>query len=340
MSRKLVVALSAAVVSIGTAAAVQLAAASAGSQRSLRGSTRAASGSSMCGVGTTPGTYKHVIVIFMENHAYNTIYNAPSASYITGLANQCGLATNYHNVSHPSLPNYIAATTGASLAQIKKFDSDCTPSSTCDWTGNNIFYQLNLKHRKWRAYAESMPSACSKVNSGFYAPRHNPAVYETDLSNCATNDRPLGTTSSSALLKALASNTYAPAFTTVTPNLCDDMHGTSGCPSNLVLAGNNWLKQWVPKITGTPAYKSGQTAIFITWDEGEPGKGGEACATNTTDQSCHVVTIVVAPSVAKGKKVGTLFNHYSLLKSAEQLLGLSQIGQASSAASMVKPFNL
>src|SRR6202035_4095598 len=53
--------------------------------------------------------YKHVVWIWMENHSYEEIIGSAEAPYINSLAAQCGLATNYHNVSHPSLPNYIAA---------------------------------------------------------------------------------------------------------------------------------------------------------------------------------------------------------------------------------------
>jgi hypothetical protein len=334
MSKKLSVALSAVAVSVMTIVGAQPAAAHTASRN-------VAHVTSMCGVRTSPGTYKHVIVIFEENNAYGSIYKSSAAPYINSVIGKCGLATNYHNVSHPSLPNYIAATTGASYAQLAPFTPDCTPSLACDWAGNNIFHQLNTKGRRWRGYAESMPSACHMANAGFYAPRHNPAVYDTDLTNCGTNDVPLGTTSSSRLLSDFYSSSTAPAYATVTPNLCDDMHGAKGCPSGrLITAGDNWLKLWLPKITATPVYKAGHTAIFIVWDEGEPGTSYENCAANTTDQSCHVVAIVVAPSVSHRKKVATLFSHYSLLKSSEQLLGLPQIGQAVGAASMVKPFNL
>ena len=57
-------------------------------------------------------------------------------------------------------------------------------------------------------------------------------------------------------------------------------------------------------------------------------------------QSCHVPAIVIAPSVKAGTVVGTQFDHYSWLKTVEQLLGLSQIGQAKTAASMKSGFHL
>lgn len=293
----------------------------------------------MCGVTTTAPKYKHVILIMEENNSYDSIVNSSSAPFINSVISACGLATNYHNITHPSLPNYIALTTAPTLHQLNPFLPDCTPSATCDSTANNVFNQVTSRGG-WKGYAESMPSACDKSNSGFYAPRHNPAVYYTDLSGCASDDVALGKIASSPLLTDFSSEATAPAFATVTPNLCDDMHGATGCPSNLVLAGDNWLKGWLLRITATKVYAAHDTAVLIVWDEGEPGTTGENCATNTTDQSCHVAAIVVAPSVKTGTTSATLFNHYSLLKTIEDLLGVPELGEARFATSLISAFNL
>ena len=58
----------------------------------------------------------------------------------------------------------------------------------------------------------------------------------------------------------------------ITPNLCDDMHGNTGCPSTPeITQGDTWLKTNVPVIIASDAYKNGG-AIFITWDESEGGE--------------------------------------------------------------------
>jgi hypothetical protein len=64
------------------------------------------------------------------------------------------------------------------------------------------------------------------------------------------------------------------------------------------------------------------------------------CAANTTDQSCHVATIVISPSTPAGTTSATLFNHYSLLGTAEQLLGLPMPGLAASYPTMTQAFKL
>jgi phosphatidylinositol-3-phosphatase len=314
---------------LGAAAAVSVGFAASSSQPAT----------TMCGsMTTTPATYQHVVWIWMENKSYSKVIGAPGSSaasaapYLNGtLVPSCGLATNFHNVSHPSLPNYLAATSGSTHGVA----SDCSPSS-CPQSGSSIFSQLQTAKLTWRAYNESMPSNCSKSSSSLYAPKHNPAVYYTALaSTCAADDIPLGSASSGAFTTALAKNTL-PSFSFITPNLCNDTHDCS------ITTGDNWLKAWVPKIVASPAYQSGNTALFITWDEGSGGSSGEACATNTSDQSCHVATVVMTPYTPAGRKSSSLFNHYSLMKTTEQMLGLStSIGAAaSSTASMRSAFHM
>jgi len=53
-----------------------------------------------------------------------------------------------------------------------------------------------------------------------------------------------------------------------------------------------------------------------------------------------VATIVASPSTPTGTQSGALFNHYSLLRTTEELLGLPLLGMAGSASSMSSAFNL
>ncbi len=287
----------------------------------------------ICGTTTTVPKYKHVILIMEENHSYSTIIGASSAPYINALAKACGVATNYHNITHPSLPNYIAITSAAPFSQLGPFSTDCDPGGTCLSKSASLFSQTG----KWKSYVESMPSDCDHVTSGEYAARHNPAVYYTDLTTCKTDDVPLGTLTNSALLKDFSSESTAPAFSVVTPNLCDDMHDCG------VSSGDSWLSKWIPKITATTVYKAKDTAIFIIWDEGEGGSYArlENCAAHLSDVSCHVPAIVVAPSVPSGTKVATSFTHFSFVRTVDVLLGLPPLNaQAKAAATMATGFKL
>ncbi len=283
----------------------------------------APSASRPCGALMSPPTYKHVIWVWMENHSYDTIIGSSQAPYINKLAGECGLATNYHNISHPSLPNYVGATSGLGYSALQKFKPDCNPSSSCSTSAPSIFGQGET----WKAYEESMPSNCFPVNSGEYAVRHNPPPYFTSQQGCSKFDVPY-----SQLATDLTNQTL-PAFSFITPNVIDDMH------DGTIADGNNWLAANLPAIFNSPEYKNGSTAVFLTWDEGEGGTA-QKCAINTTDVGCHVVTIVISPSTKPGTKSGTLFNHYSLLGTAEQLLGLPKLGLAGSFRTMTSAFHL
>lgn len=289
----------------------------------------------ICGIVPLSSThYDHVIWIWMENHSASSIVGSSQAPYINGLANSCGLATNYHNISHPSLPNYMAATSGLGLASLNVFTSDCNVSRRCSTSAQSIFGQ----GESWKSYEESMPSDCARRNSGEYAVRHNPAAYYRRLLFCKAKrafrhgpkvsyDVPYGRLSSD-----LASNGL-PAFSFVTPNLIDDMHDGS------VQQGDTWLSQNLPTIFNSAEYRAHQVVVFVTWDEGEGGSSNN-CATNTSDVGCSVATIVASPSTPAGTQSGVLFNHYSLLLTTEQLLGLAHLGDAATANSMLSAFNL
>lgn len=239
----------------------------------------------------------------MENVGYSVV-GSTSAPYLNRLAAQCGLATNDRAISHPSLPNYLALTSGSTDG----VTDDAEPSAH-PLTVTNIFSQL---HGNWRAYDQSMPVACDRVTGGVYAARHNPAVYYRDLgATCQRNDVALG---SSINLNA--------AFTFITPNTCNDMHS---CP---VAIGDTWLAKTVPKITNSALYRSGELVLFITFDESD------------TQSTNRVPLWVVAPSVPRGVRVGVAFTHYSLLRSTEQLLGLTGLRSAATARSLLAPFHL
>jgi acid phosphatase len=130
----------------------------------------------------------------------------------------------------------------------------------------------------------------------------------------------------------LGADTLA-AFSFVTPNLIDDMH------DGTISDGDTWLAANLPTIFNSTEYRSGTTAVFVTWDEGEGGSSDD-CAANTTDVGCHIATIVVSPSTVPATRSDVLFNHYSLLGTAEQLLGLAMLGASTSYPTMTSAFNL
>jgi len=263
-----------------------------------------ASASEPCGVRTRPDGFEHVVWIIMENRSYSDVVGSPSAPYLASVARACGLATDYSGVGHPSLPNYIALTSGSTHGIADDNGPESHPVQ-----GPSLFSLLGTG---WRSLDESMPVPCDRAPSGEYAVKHDPAAYYTNLGpSCAAQDVPLGPTPD-----------VTARFTLITPDLCDDMHDCS------TSAGDSWLAGELPRILDSGTYRAGHTAVFITWDENDSG--------GTT-----VPTYVIAPSVPAGARSATPFNHYSLLRTTEELLGLLPLlGGAATANSMAEAFNL
>ncbi|MCU1363472.1 MAG: acid phosphatase [Acidimicrobiaceae bacterium] len=257
---------------------------------------------SPCGVATT-ADYSHVVWIMLENVGYSVI-GSSDAAYFNQLADRCGLATHDDAVSHPSLPNYIALTSGSTQGITDDGEPSEHPLST-----TSLFSQLGAN---WRTLAQSMPTKCDRVTSGDYAARHNPAVYYTSISaRCKQNDVPL----------VLPLDLRA-KFTMIVPNVCDDMHS---CPVNV---GDAWLRSMVPMILDSAQYQSKSLVLIITFDE------------NDSAASNQVPTVVVAPTVRIGTRDGARLTHYSLLRTTEDILHLPPLRAARTANSMVSGFNL
>ncbi len=268
-----------------------------------------------CGFRHSGVSYDHVMWVFMENESLSSIIGAPDAPFANLLARRCGLATDYYAVGHPSLSNYLAATGGTTAGVSDDGEPAAHPVS-----GQSIFSQVDSHHLTWRSYAESMPVDCDTVTSGDYAARHNPAVYYTALRKaCARYDVPMGPISTGALHQALYTGSLA-NFVFVTPNICDDAHS---CP---VLHGDEWLARFMSMVFASSTYRRGHMVVFVVWDEG-----------NLTNQ---VPAMVAAPSVPSGIRSSVPFNHYSLLQTAEQLLGLPLLDNSRTAQSMVAAFHL
>jgi hypothetical protein len=267
---------------------------------------------------TPPVTYSHVVVIMEENLSYKSAIGNANAPYLNMLASGCALATNFHNETHPSQPNYMAATSGVA-------------TGVGVHTSNPSIYQQSAT---WNDLEESMGGNCG-VNATHYKRGHDPAFWYTPIASaCKVNDIPMTASDSGATKLPTA------AFTWITPNQCHNHHYETGCTGQsssaaLTQAMDTWLSGTIQAIQATPDYQAGKTLVFVTFDEGQGGTTGENCASATnTDPSCHIVTIAVAAGV-HATADRTFYTHYSMLRSAEEALGITAfLGNAATANDM------
>ena len=259
---------------------------------------------------SAPGGLQHVVVILEENTPATSIVGNAQAPFFNGLLSQYAHASDYSAITHPSLPNYLALTSGTTGG----ITSDCNPpGGSCLVTTPNLADSLRASGLSWRMYAEGMPVPCSAPNTGRYAVKHNPFLYYPSVTGsaayCGAHDVPF-----SSFVPDLRSASTLPAFSFVSPDLCNDMHS---CP---IATGDAWLAQVVPQILGSPAFTTERSLLVVTFDEG--------------DSSDNVVACVFAgPAARRGAVSSAPYTHYSLLRTIENGLGLPPVSANDAAAS-------
>jgi hypothetical protein len=245
-------------------------------------------------------------VIVMENEESSDVLGNPGAPYINGLARRYALAPLSYAVAHPSLPNYLALTSGSTGG----VSSDCT---SCEVRAPNIVDQLEGAHLSWKAYLEEFPGACFQgAGSGGYAKKHNPFAYYVDVSSSPRRCSHL--VGFGQLARDLRAGTL-PAFAWVTPNLCDDGHDCS------LATADRFLARTVPPLLRE---LGPQGFVVLTWDEGSSELG--CCG--ISPGGGRVTTIVAGPRVRPGARLAGAINHYGVLGSLDEALGLPALGRA------------
>ncbi len=216
--------------------------------------------------------------------------------------------------------------------------------------------QLEARRLTWKGYLEDMgndpsrePVRCGHPPVGAldrtaraergdqYATKHDPFVYfhaVIDSASCAASVVPLD------LLEAdLRSDASTPAYAFIVPNLCHDGHDwhcVDGEPGGLP-AIDLFLRRWVPLITRSPAYADGGLLI-VTFDEASADDASACCGEPTGPNTRfpgvtgpgggRTGAVLLSPYIRPGTVSDVPYNHYSMLRSVEDLFGLSHLGYA------------
>jgi hypothetical protein len=213
--------------------------------------------------------------------------------------------------------------------------------------------QLQDKGLTWKGYMEDMalgePKECRHPAIGQqddtqtarktdqYAAKHNPFVYFhsiIDSRSCALNDVDL-----SRMSRDIAAPATTASYTFITPGLCTDGHDepcSDGRPGGLKSI-DDFLKEWVPKILASPGFKD-DGLLVVSFDEAD--KDNSACcgekAANTPAAGGEsggpgggrVGAILISPFIRPGTVDPTPYNHYSFLRTTQDLFGLKHLGYA------------
>ncbi len=306
----------------------------------------------------TPG---HVFVINLENKGYDSVWGDHSpAPYLSGTLRKKGvLLKNYYGIAHNSLPNYLAQISGqrpndSTMADCHTYTEFNATGTDSEGTlqGDGCVYpqdtqtlagQLAAQGKTWKGYMEDMQEPCEHPALGEpdnhikaspesqYSTHHNPFMYFRSITSspdCARN-----VVNFAALAGDLKSVDTTPTLSYITPNLCHDGHdatcadGTTGGLD----AVDGWLKEQVPAILSSPAYKQ-DGMLVITFDEAEGDSSGppESDTASPAGGAAggKVGALVLSPFSNAGTSSDRAYNHYSLLASIEDFFFLPRLGLA------------
>jgi hypothetical protein len=246
-----------------------------------------------------------VAVIVMENKEAGDVLSSSSSPYITSLARRYAVATKSYAIRHPSLPNYLALTSGSTQG----VTDDCTD---CHVAARNIVDQLEATRISWKGYMEDLPAPCSPVaGAAGYAKKHDPFMYYDDV---ARNPRRCRNVVGFDRLASDLRRGALPTFAFISPNLCNDTHD---CP---VATGDRFLAGLVPRLlreAGPHGF------VVVTWDEGASDQG---CCVDA--HGGRIATIVAGPDVRRHTRGALPVDHYGVLRTIEEALRLRPLGGA------------
>jgi phosphatidylinositol-3-phosphatase len=270
------------------------------------GSAGAAGTSGICGsTAAPPATYQHIVVFSFENRTWSNVglgFSAITMPYLHSLATQCSYFSDWTetNTSQNSLTQYIGETSGVNNTATV---NDCTPSTSCRSNDNNIFRQVRLAGGTARSYVEGATTGCSASGN---AAKHIPALYyfgtytdgtgsHSDHDFCTTEVRPYSELDVDNL----------PTYAFITPTQCNDGHDCSDATVDA------WASVNIQRVLDSAAYKSGNTAVFVWYDEDHP-----------------VPNLQIAPTSRAGQITQTgIGSHAAMLKTIEAMLGLPVMNQ-------------
>ena len=259
-------------------------------------------------------TFNRVFIVVEENHNYSSVIGSSSMPYLNSLAKKYGLATQYYANTHPSIGNYFMLTTGKIITNNDAF--------TGTVTADNVVRHLLTAGKTWKAYEESLPSVgYISPDTGQYARKHCPLSYLSDVVNSSVQRKNLVPFTQFA--KDLANNAL-PAYSFITPNLCNDAHDCS------LTTADNWLKNKIGPLIASSTFQNGGLLIIV-FDES---------ATDNTKGGGRIAWVAISPKFSRlGYKSTKLYQHQSTLRLMMQGLGLTSYpGAASTAPNMAEFF--
>ena len=254
----------------------------------------------------------HIVMVIEENHSYSQIIDSPDAPYINSLAAQGAVFTQSFGVTYPSQPNYLALFSGSTQGTT---DNSCPHT----FTTPNLGHALLAAGLTFAGYSEDLPSVGSLIcRVGLYARKHNPWVNWQDS---VTNGLPA--TANLPMTSFPTDYTKLPTVSVIVPNQVNDMH--HGKDPEAIQTGDRWLQEHLDAYVQWAQQHN--SLLIVTWDE-DNGK-----------ENNRIATLFVGPMVQAGR-YDQRITHDNVLRTIEDLYGLSHAGASAEAAPITEIWNV
>ncbi|HEY7595559.1 MAG TPA: alkaline phosphatase family protein [Actinophytocola sp.] len=244
----------------------------------------------------------HVVIVLFENTSEGSIIGNPDAPYFNQLADTGANFTNAFAIEHPSQPNYLDLFSGSNQG----VTSDSCPHT---FDADNEGAQLLAAGLSFTGYAEDLPAPGSTAcTSGDYARKHAPWV---NFSNVPAED--------SQPFSAFPTDySTLPTVSWVIPNLCNDMHDCS------IDTGDTWLKN---NLDGYVQWAASHNSVLITTFDEDDSFGDNQIAT------------IINGQPVKAGDYDERIDHFSVLRTVEDMYGLPHAGAAEQATPITDAWN-
>lgn len=249
----------------------------------------------------------HIIVVVMENHSYDQVRFLPYTASL--IAANSSFSASYA-LTHPSQPNYIGMWAGALLG----VSNNTCPAPGSPFSAQNLGYACESAGISWRAYSEDLPAVGSSLCTaagGLYVRKHCPWTNFGNLDH--NNERPY-----TDLAIDIANNAL-PRLAYVIPNQCNNSHD---CPTTV---GDNWLAANLPAMIDAVGSNG---VVILTWDEDD------------SQSANHILTVFAGPTVHAGYVSPGTVNHYTVLRTICDALGIAPFGGAIGQAPIIDVWNV
>jgi hypothetical protein len=260
-------------------------------------------GSAFAGPGVP--AFKKVMIILFENEDAQSVMNSPSfRTFATTGAN----LTNMTAETHPSQANYVALISGDTQG--------VTGDQNVNISAHHIGDLLEAAGRNWKIYLEGYPGNCfTGASVGNYVRKHNPFIsflnIQTNPTRC--NQHLVG---AGEIDKDIANGTL-PDYSIYVPDLRNDGHDTG------LAFADSWFKTIFFPILKDQRFMQ-DMLVVATFDESH------------TKSANSIYTAFYGDAVIPQSSSNLPYNHYSLLRTIEDVFGLGTLGLRDRAAAPIQ----